>query len=114
MAETAIEVLFDLDASAAAELAEKRLLESLAHDCVPSPLVKLLFEKGRDPFRPLVERLEALSCARRRLRPESALFTSEKDVEALKERAKVVAADVSSSCGKALEELFGIGEPAAR
>jgi len=112
MAATALEALYDLDASAAGDIAERRLVESLSHDCVPGPLVKLLFERGRDPFPPLSERLEALSCDRHRLRPESALFSGDKDAAELLRRAAEEAQASGPACRKALEDLFGLGKNA--
>ena len=111
MAETALQALFDVDAAAAADIAERRLAESLANDCVSGALVKFLFARGRDPFPPLVRRLEALSCDRRRLRPSRPLLEGEKDVADLRRRAADEAQAAGDACGKALQELFGSEEP---
>ena len=54
------------------------------------------------------ERLEAVSCERRRLRPEEPLFAGAEGVHDLKGRARELADGTSRDCGKALRELFGI------
>ena len=107
MAATALEALADVDAAAAADLAEKRFAESLGNDCAPAALVKLLFAQGRDPVPPLRARLEALSCDRKRLRPDHGLLSGEKDVDELRRRGRAAAEGAAGACGKALEELLG-------
>lgn len=107
MASTALEALFDLDPSAAAEIAEKRLDESLSHDCVPAALVKLLVAHRQDPFRALAARLEALGCDRKRLRPERALLSGEESTGELRSAVRAAADGMNGACRKAIEDLFG-------
>ncbi len=114
VASTALDALFDADPSSAAEIAEKRLVESLSHDCVPAAVVKLLHGRRLDPFAPIARRLDALGCERRRLRPEPALFDRHEAEEAgVREAAKTAAERISGRCREAFLELFGVPTAAA-
>jgi hypothetical protein len=79
---------------------------------VPAELVKLLHERGHDPLRQLLARLDDLGCDRRRLRPETPLLGYDSSAGPLKERAKDLAQQTVGPCRKALEELFGLGADA--
>jgi hypothetical protein len=108
---TALEALFDIEPAVAAEIAEKRLVESLSHDCVPVSLVKLLFEKRLDPFRLVVDRLDALGCDRKRLRPGNPLFPSGAGTKEIRDQARALSERMSGSCQGGWRELIGIDKP---
>ena len=74
---------------------------------MPGELVKLLHGKNQDPFPALLERLDAVGCDRKRLRPESPLLGREGDA-ALKARVTELAGQSSGRCKEALEDLFGV------
>ena len=115
VASTALEALFDIEPAVAAEIAEKRLMESLSHDCVPVSLVKLLFEKRLDPFRLVVDRLDALGCDRKRLRPGNPLFPSDAStgtgIKEIRDQARALSERMSGSCQGGWKELIGIDKP---
>jgi hypothetical protein len=108
MAAAALEALFQLDPSAAASIAEARLAESLAKDCVPGAIVKLLHQRKLDPFPPLLERLRALSCERKSLRPDGPILGTDDKEPELRARAAELAGQASGPCREALELLFGL------
>ena len=108
-AASALEALYEMDPASAAEIAEKRLVESLANDCAPPSLVKLLHEKGQAPFRLLADRLAALGCERRKMRPERALFPKGDEAgEPLRSEARTYAERIGGTCQKAFVSLMGL------
>jgi hypothetical protein len=108
MAATGLEALFDFNPGAAGVIAEERLARSLEARCVPGKVVELLARQGRDPFRAVVERLDALSCERRALRPDDPIRLGEKPEDPAIAAARVAATRISGPCRKSFESLFGL------
>lgn len=87
-------------------------MESLARDCAPPSLVKLLHEKRQAPFRLLSERLGALGCDRKKLRPERPLFPPSDDIagKELRSEARAFSERISGACQRAFVELIGLDQ----
>lgn len=115
MAATALDALFDVNPSVATELAEERLGQSLAINCVPADLVTLLARKRLDPYRTVERRLGELDCDRRKLLPAHALFETrssggrQADDPSLEARANAERMS-PGKCRAAFESLFGLDE----
>jgi hypothetical protein len=71
--------------------------------------VKLLEEKRQEPFRQIAERLDAVGCLRRRLRPGAPLFSKVgKEDAAVRDAARAFSERLGGACRTAFAELMGL------